>query len=139
MAFLIVLIILLWGAWGLVEKVALFFGSPWQTLFAFLAWTALLFLPFAIIVLFKKQGRDGFKINRLVWFWIFVAVFTDLIALLALRYAFLKSPTGIVIAVTATYPIITAILSVIFLKEKISKWQYAGIGIICIGLVLLSI
>jgi len=139
MAFSIILIIFFWGAWSLIEKIVLSSGSPWQTLFAFLVWTAALFLPFTVVMLWKKQGRNGFKISRLVWFWIFLAVFSDLVAILALRYALLKNPAGIVIAVTAIYPLITAMLSVIFLKEKVSHWQYAGIGIVCLGLFLLSI
>lgn len=139
MTLLITLIVFFWGIWGFVEKLALFYGSPWQTLFSFLVWTAALFLPFTVIMLFKKQGRAGFKINHWVWIWIFLAVSTDLLAVLALRYAFLAGSTGIVMAVTAIYPIITAILSVMFLKEKISKWQYLGIGIVCLGLFLLSI
>lgn len=139
MALLIILIIFFWGAWGLIEKIALFSGSPWQTLFAFLVWTAVLFLPFTVVMLWKKQGRKGFKISRWVWFWIFLAVSTNLIAVLILRYALLKNPAGIVIAVTAVYPIITVMLSVVFLNEKISKWQYFGIGIVCLGLFLLTI
>jgi len=139
MAFLIILIVFFWGIWGFVEKFALFYGSPWQTMFAFLVCTAVLFLPFTVIMLLKKQGRVGFKINHWVWIWIFLAVFTDLLAVLALRFAFLNGATGIVIAVTAIYPIITAILSVMFLNEKISKWQYFGIGIVCLGLFLLSV
>lgn len=139
MAFLITLIIIFWGIWGFAEKIALLNGLPLQTLFAFLVWTAILFLPFTIIMLWKKQGKTGFKISKGVWLWIFFAVITDLAAVFALRYALLESSTGIVIATTAIYPIITAILSVIFLKEKLSKWQYAGILTVCVGLFLLSI
>jgi len=139
MAVLIISIIIFWGVWGFFEKLALLSGSPWQTLFAFLFWTAVLFLPFTILMLWKKQGRAGFKIVPSVWAWIFIAVLSDLVAVLALRYALLSGPTGIVIAVTAIYPIVTALLSVIFLKEKISRWQYLGIIIICVGLFLLSV
>ncbi len=139
MAILIILIIVFWGIWGFAEKVALLSGSPWQTLFAFLFWTAVFFLPFTVIMLWKKQGRGGFKILPPIWIWIFVAVLSDLVAVLALRYALLKGPTGVVIAVTAVYPIITVALSVFFLKEKISKWQYIGILIVCSGLFLLSL
>jgi transporter family protein len=139
MAILIILIIIFWGIWGFFEKLALLSGSPWQTLFAFLFWTAILFLPFTIFMLWKKQGKEGFKIVSPVWMWIFIAVLSDLVAVLALRYSLLSGPTGIVIAVTAVYPIVTAALSIIFLKEKISKWQYVGILIVCVGLFFLSI
>jgi len=139
MWFLVILIVLFWGIWGFVEKLALFNGTPWQTLFAFLFWTALFFLPFTIIMLYRKQGWNGFKISRKVWFWIFFAVITDLLAVLAFRYALLKGPTGIIIAVTAVYPLVTVLLSRIFLKEKISKLQYTGVGIVCLGLFLLSL
>jgi transporter family protein len=136
---LVILIVLFWGVWGFVEKLALLSGTPWQTLFTFLFWTALLFLPFTLTMLYKKQGWKGFKISRWVWFWIFFAVITDLLAVLAMRYALLRGPTGIIIAVTAIYPLVTVILSRIFLKEKMSDWQYAGVGIVCLGLFLLSL
>lgn len=139
MTFLAILIIFFWGVWGLFEKLALMSGSPLQTLFAFLCWTTALFLPFAIFMLWKKQGKTGFKIPLKIWIWIFIAVLSDLVAVFALRFALLKSPAGIVLAVTAIYPIVTAILSVLVLREKISKWQYVGIFIICIGLFLLSL
>jgi transporter family protein len=139
MRLFVALIIIFWGCWNLFEKIALFYGTPWQTIFAFLIWTALLFLPFTIVALFKKQGKNGFKISKLVWFWIFLAVFTDLVALLAFRYSLLMGSTGIVVAATSVYPIVTIILSAIFLKEKISKWQYLGVGIVCLGLFLLSL
>lgn len=135
----IVLIIIFWGIFGLVERLALFYGSPLQTIFAFLAWTALIFLPLTVLILWGKEGKNSFKISKWVWFWTFIAVLSDLLAILALRFALLRSPAGIVIAATAVYPIITIILSAIFLKEKISKWQYGGVGIVCLGLFLLSL
>ncbi len=139
MTFSIILVIVFWGVWGLIEKLALSYGSPWQTLFIFLLWTAVLFLPFGVLMLWKNQGRAGFKIKKWVWFWILVAVFSDLVAILALRFALLGGSTGIVMATTAVYPLITVILSVIFLNEKLSRRQYRGIMFVCLGLFLLSL
>jgi len=69
----------------------------------------------------KKQGKAGFKISHQVWFWIGIADLSDLTAVLAIRFALLQEPAGIVAAVISSYPIITALLSQKFFKEKITK------------------
>lgn len=137
--FLITAVILMWGIWGLAEKMALFNGNPWQTLFAFLAWSAVVFTPAAAYFLFKFHGKESFHINKWVWIWAFVAVLSNGLAVIAFRYALLRGGAGMVVALTAAYPVITAILSTIFLKESLGWVGYLGIILTCAGVYLISL
>ena len=137
--FLIAAVIVMWGIWGIAEKMALFKGNPWQTLFAFLSWSALVFTPTVAYFLYKFHGKLGFQINKWVWLWAFIAVASNGLAVIAFRYALLREGAGMVVALTASYPIMTAILSTIFLKESLGWVGYFGIILTCFGVYLISL
>jgi transporter family protein len=137
--FLIAAVIVMWGIWGIAEKMALFKGNPWQTLFAFLSWSALVFTPTVAYFLYKFHGKLGFQINKWVWLWAFIAVASNGLAVIAFRYALLREGAGMVVALTAAYPIMTAILSTIFLKESLGWVGYFGIILTCFGVYLISL
>jgi drug/metabolite transporter (DMT)-like permease len=46
-----------------------------------------------------------------------IAVFTNGVAIIVIRFVLQKWGAGIVIALTAVYPIVTMILAFVFLKE----------------------
>jgi len=137
--FLILAVILTWGIWGFAEKMALGHGNPWQTLFAFLVCSAVAFTPIAAYFLYKFNGKTGFQINKWVWIWALVAVASNGLAVIAFRYAMLREGAGLVVALTAAYPIITAILSTVFLKESLGWVGYLGIILTCAGVYLISL
>jgi len=137
--FLIAAVIVMWGIWGIAEKMALFKGNPWQTLFAFLSWSALVFTPTVAYFLYKFHGKLGFQINKWVWLWAFIAVASNGLAVIAFRYALLREGAGMVVALTAAYTIMTAILSTIFLKESLGWVGYFGIILTCFGVYLISL
>jgi transporter family protein len=136
--FLIAVVIIFWGLWGFAEKKALEHGTPWQTLFVSLAWKTIFSLPIITLTLYLNKGISGFSISKLVWFWMFVAVATNGVAIVLIRFALKKGGAGIIIALTSVYPIVTAILAFIFLNERLSFMQYAGIGITTLGVVFLD-
>jgi transporter family protein len=137
--FLIAAVILMWGVWGIAEKMALAHGNPWQTLFAFLVCSAVAFTPVAAYFLYKFNGKTGFQINKWVWIWALIAVATNGLAVIAFRYALLREGAGLVVALTAAYPIVTAIISTIFLKESLGWVGYLGIILTCAGVYLISL
>ena len=137
--FLIAAVIVMWGIWGIAEKMALFKGNPWQTLFAFLSWSALVFTPTVAYFLYKFHGKLGFQINKWVWLWAFIAVASNGLAVIAFRYALLREGAGMVVELTAAYQIMTAILSTIFLKESLGWVGYFGIILTCFGVYLISL
>jgi transporter family protein len=135
---LIAAVIVFWGLWGFAEKKALEHGTPWQTLFVSLVWKTIFSLPIITLMLYLDKGASGFSISRLVWLWMLVAVAVNGVAIVLIRFALKKGGAGIVIALTSVYPIITALLAFMFLKEHLTLTQCAGIGVTTLGIVFLN-
>jgi len=138
LAVLIAIVIVFWGLWGFAEKKALEHGTPWQTLFVSLVWKTIFSLPVITLMLYFLEGLPGFNIKIPVWTWMLVAVFVNGVAIVLIRFALKKGGAGMVIALTSVYPIVTAILAFVFLGERLSVAQYAGIGITTLGVVFLD-
>ncbi len=136
--FLIISVVILWGLWGFAEKKALQHGTPWQTLFISLFWKTVFSFPVIALILYLDKGVPGFSISKLVWLWMLVAVFVNGVAIILIRFALKKGGAGIVIALTSVYPIVTAILAFVFLKEYLTLTQYLGIGITTLGVIFLD-
>lgn len=137
-ALLMAIIIVGWGIWGFAEKKALQHGTPWQTLFASVVLKTIFSLPIITLIFYFLAGRSGFFIKYPVWLWMFIAVFTNGVAIILIRFALRRGGAGIIIALTATYPIVTTILAFIFLKEYLTLIQLIGIGITTLGVVFLN-
>lgn len=55
-------------------------------------------------------------------------------------YVYAMSGNGVVVApMIASYSIVSLILSRIFLKEKLTKWQYLAVSVVIIGIALLGV
>lgn len=125
--------ILLWGLWGFLGKLAVqrigLQASFWNAL--------ILILPITIYLLITKQ-LFPLKIE----FWgISLALLAGLASGLAsvLFYIFLrKNPAGMLVALTALYPLVTIILSVIFLKEPLTVTKIIGFILALAALFLLT-
>lgn len=135
---LIAIVVICWGIWGFAEKMALRHGTPWQTLFVSLVFKTVFSLPVIILIFYQTAGPEGFFIKMPVWFWMFIAVFTNGVAIIFIRFVLRKQDAGITIALTAIYPIVTTILAFIFLQEYLTINQFAGIGITTFGVILLN-
>lgn len=135
---LIAIVIVFWGLWGFAEKKALEHGTPWQTLFVSLAWKTVFSLPVITLMLYFNEGSRGFSINKLVWFWMIISVLINGVAIILIRFVLLKRGAGIIIALTSIYPVVTAVLALIFLEEFLTTTQWTGIGITTLGAILLN-
>jgi len=138
LVFLIFIVIICWGVWGFAEKMALRRGTPWQTLFASLVFKTVFSLPIITLVFYFISGRQGFIIDGAVWLWMLGAVLTNGVAIILIRFALQRGGAGLVIALTAVYPVITAILAFVFLGEYLSLFQVSGIAIITLGVIFLN-
>lgn len=128
---LILAIIIFWGLWGFLAKLAVqrvgIQASFWGTL--------TLFTSISIFLLFSEQLLP-IKINA---GGILLAISAGLVSSLAsiLFYILLgRNPVGFLVAVTALYPLVTIILSVIFLQEDITITKTIGF-ILAVGALLL--
>ena len=126
--------IIFWGFWGFFSKLAVskigFHAGLYYaiTLFAFIA-TYLFFTKQLFPFNFGSQG-------------ILFALLAGVSGGTATIFLYLllgKNPAGLVVAITALYPIVTLILSMIFLKETLTLPQTIGFALAMLALVLMNL
>lgn len=126
--------IIFWGLWGFFSKLAVskigFQAGLYYsiTLFAFIA--TYLFITSQLLPL--KTDSNG----------IFFALFAGIsggIASILLYFLLKENPAGLVIAITALYPVVTLILSMFFLKETLTVQQTVGFILALVALVLMNL
>ena len=115
--------LLAWGLWGVFSKLASGYTRPRQTLI----FQAAGVMAFGLVVLAMERfhitwSPQGFG-------WSVAAGFVNFMGFLAFFAAIEKGKVSTVIAMSSLYPVITIVLSVLFLQEKISPRE--GLGIAC--------
>jgi len=130
--------IVLWGAWGLVSKVAsngvdvyanqLLYTVGLAPLMIFVAWTV-----------HKRSSGEKTEGRRKGIFWAFLTGILGGLGNLAFFQALVKGgEASIVSPVTALFPMVTVILAVLFLKERLGRMQWAGLALAFVAIYLLS-
>jgi transporter family protein len=131
--------ILLWGTWGLVSKIAsagmnayvnqLLYTAGLLPLMVFVAWTV------------HKNIEDEEKSRRrsVGVFWAFLSGLLGGVGNIAFFEALVKGGSASVVApVTALFPMVTVLLALTFLKERLGRAQWVGLGLAFIAIYLLS-
>jgi len=124
--------ILIWGTTFIVTKLALREIGPLQL-------TGLRFL-IAFALLAPLAARQGFRLRQIFeWkYMLFGLTGTTLYyALQNVGMTFI--PVSTTVLILASVPGLTTLLAVIFLKERIRARQMAGIGLVTVGVVLVSL
>ncbi|MFC5863663.1 EamA family transporter [Acidicapsa dinghuensis] len=130
--------IVLWGAWGLVSKVAsdgvdvyvnqLLYTVGLAPLMAFVGWTV-----------WRRSPREAMPQRRKGVFWAFLTGILGGVGNLAFFQALVKGGEASIVApVTALFPMVTVLLAVLLLKERVGRTQWAGLGLAFVAIYLLS-
>jgi transporter family protein len=127
-----VLCILLWGLWGVFSKLASDRITPqqWQVLFTAGC------LPAAALALWRLRGRvetDG----RGAVYGVLNGVCSGLGGL-AFYAALARGQASIVSTVTALFPLLTVILAMLILRERINRVQMGGVVLALVAIALLA-
>ncbi len=114
--------VLAWGVWGLCSKLASNHTRPRQTLL----FQAVGVAAFALMVL----AVEHFKVD---WSpagfgWSFAGGFVNFVGFLAFFAAVEKGKVSTVISLSSLYPVVTIVLSLVFLHERLSRREGLGIG-----------
>jgi len=114
--------LLAWGLWGFFSKLATNHTRPRQTLL----FQAAGVMAFALIVLCFER----FQIDRSPagFGWSFAAGLVNFIGFLTFFAAVEKGKVSTVITLSSLYPVLTILLSVLLLHERVSRRE--GIGIV---------
>jgi bacterial/archaeal transporter family protein len=136
--------IVLWGTWGLVSKIAsggmdayvnqLLYTAGLAPLLVFTAWTV-----------WKRSRSEAAEsgekraTRRMGVFWAFLTGILGGVGNLAFFQAMVVGGKASVVApVTALFPMVTVLLALIFLKERLGKVQWTGLALAFVAIYLLS-
>jgi bacterial/archaeal transporter family protein len=130
--------IVLWGLWGLVSKIAsngvdvylnqLLYTAGLAPLMVFVGWTV-----------YKHSPREDAQARRKGVFWAFLTGILGGLGNLAFFQALVKGGEASIVApVTALFPMVTVLLAVIFLRERLGRTQWAGLALAFVAIYLLS-
>ena len=116
------LTLLCWGLWGVFSKLASRHSSPKQTLI----FQAVGVIVFAIVVLCMEQ----FQIQKTAagFGWSVAAGFINFVGFLAFFAAVQKGKVSTVISLSSLYPVVTILLSILLLRERITIREGVGIA-----------
>jgi bacterial/archaeal transporter family protein len=127
-----VLTVLTWGLWGVFSKLASNYTKPRQ---------ALLFqtvgvVAFAVVVLVLEKFKIEWSFPGFSW--AAVGGFLAFIGFLTFFAALEKGTSSTVVTLSALYPMITILISIAFLHERLTMRQGVGIVLALIAGVLLA-
>jgi len=122
-----------WGVFGFLAKVGSDQVSPTQLYLFFVIGM----VPLVVVAMFRHRWRvETDKLGA--GYGILNGVFSGL-GLLAYYAAMEAGKASIVGPVTSLYPLVTVILALALLKERLNFFQKAGVGLAVISIVILSL
>lgn len=128
-----------WGVWSLTSKVAVGAVGP-GNLFGFYVLSSLT-APL-IYAWFRRMGSPSTvqeNPTRLAWIYGAVALALNVIGAYAYTYALEEGNASLVGPASSAYPIVTVVLAVAILKERIHRSQVIWLACVCIGLMLVGV
>jgi len=126
--------ILFFGAWGVVSKAAVDLVSPLhgQILFSFGL------IPLAIVAAMSKDTSTSNKLRGALYGFL-TGIFGSIGNIAFFEALSRGGKASTVVPVTAMYPVVTLILALLLLGEKLNWVQRCGVGLALSALVLFSI
>jgi transporter family protein len=127
-----VLTVVTWGLWGVFSKLASNYSKPRQALL----FQTVGILAFAVIVLMMEKFRFEWSVGGFSW--AALGGFFAFIGFLTFFAALEEGKASTVVTLSALYPLVTILVSIAFLHEKLSGRQGVGIALALIASVLLA-
>lgn len=121
-----------WGVWSLLTKVAFDHFNWYQVLIT----TSLVSILTSLLLYF--HFRPAFNIHSPGFFYAVFAGVASSIAVVAFYMALSRGKATIIVPLTALYPVVTIILSRLFLHERTTLLQSLGIALAIIAILLIS-
>ncbi len=122
-----------WGVWGAFVEIPEKAGFP--ATMGFIVWSASM-IPFMFIALINAGWKIEYRLNT-IREGLLIGL-TGAGGNLLLFEALRTGPAYIVFPFVSLYPVMTIVLSLLFLKEKATPRQWAGIGLALVAIFFLS-
>jgi len=120
-----VLTMLLWGGWGVVSKPLADKLSPWQVQ----TLSAVGLVPVICLLVFSKNFRGGPNAQRGFWLAFASGAIASLGNVAYYQALAAGGKAADVTPLTALYPLVTVVLAVLFLRERLNGVQGVGIAL----------
>ena len=131
----IVLSLVFYGLWGFASKVAAKYNSP--QVISLIACIVYGITTLYWIVLIKTQ-KIAVNVSPTALFWAVIAGGAMMAGSIFFFFAISKIDASVAAAMIAAYPVVTAVLSFIFLSEQITPMKIIGICLIVSGVIFVS-
>ncbi len=97
-------------------------------------------IPLTIVILFLFQGKKLTELFKdIAWKWIIPGAICDVIAFSIYNYALTRYEVSYVSVISSAAPLVSTILAILFLKEKLTVFQITGFILVMIGVICLNI
>jgi transporter family protein len=128
-------IIVLWGLWGFFGKLALMRAMPATSVFLAEVATGAVVGVFALVVFARSGAALPWQASVNLW-----GVLSGLVMAIGLLLFYVVLDMGkvvVIVPLTATYPLVTVALSLLFLGERPTPTQWIGLVFVVAGGALL--
>jgi bacterial/archaeal transporter family protein len=130
--------IVLWGTWGLVSKIASEGVDAYVNQLLFTAGLAPLMI-FVAFTVHRQRGKESREGRLQGVFWAFLTGILGGVGNIFFFQAMVKGGNASIVApVTALFPMITVLLALMFLKERLGRVQWIGLILAFAAIYLLS-
>jgi drug/metabolite transporter (DMT)-like permease len=116
---------LLWGGWGLVSKPVSSVLSPWQVQVI----SAAGLLPVIAGLLISRKCRGGTRPGRSFWLAFISGIVASLGNVAYYQALAMGGKAAAVTPLTALYPVVTILMALVLLRERLNWVQGGGIGL----------
>lgn len=127
-----VLTVVTWGLWGVCSKIAATYAKPRQALL----FQTVGIVVFAMLVLALERFRIEW--NTVGFSWAALGGFLAFVGFLTFFAALDQGKASTVVTLSALYPLVTILVSIAFLHERLTTRQGIGIVVALIASVLLA-
>ena len=133
---LVVAVLVLWAWWGLFDKKALGEANYLGVLLTNYTYS----IPiFGISVIVLHFAHRNWRLDPHVFVWSALCSLCTVGALTAYLAAMKRTEASLVLGATASYPIVTQLILIIFVNERVPLLQLIGSAIVVSGLIVLAL
>jgi len=137
--FFALLAFVLWGFWGLTSKMAINAVGP-GNIFGFYVVSSLI-APIAYLLFRRKRperSRPG-NPSRIAWVLGATALALNVCGVFAFSFALNAGFASLVVPISSAYPLVTVILAVALLREKLDRIHVIALVFVLVGLTVIGI
>ena len=128
----------LWGLWGVTSKLAINAVGP-ANIFGFYVISSLTVrLSYTIYRRVRPRGSGDARLAWTDWAFGVVALALNVCGVFAFIFALNVGSAALVGSIAGAYPLVTAILAVMLLHEKLNRFHMFAFALVMMGLIILG-